>query len=162
MSLSLRPTRADDLSDVLALEADPDVAPWITRWTRERHLRAISDADESHMSFADGGSFAGFLLLAGLCRPDRCVELRRIALRRRGEGRGKNALALALDRCFDEHAASRVWLDVVPRNLRAARLYELTGFLDGGLPPDGPPTPLRVMSIDGAAWAIARRSLDTS
>jgi RimJ/RimL family protein N-acetyltransferase len=159
VALRLRDTAEPDLPAVLAIEADPDVAPWITRWSAARHRRAISDADEAHMVFRDGPHVAGFLLLAGLSGEERSVELRRIALSHRGEGLGAVALDLALGRAFASFGARRVWLDVLPENVRAQRLYERAGFVEEGLLheahllPDGSLASLRLMSTQAEDWA---------
>lgn len=153
VDLELADTRESDLEQVLELEADPDVAPWIAPWSRERHTRAIRERDEAHLRFVDAGGFAGFCLLAGLNDPSGSIELRRLALCRRGEGLGRHALALVLAHIFVKAGARRVWLDVVPANARAIRLYERAGFDSDGLTaathllPDGSFSPLRLMSI---------------
>lgn len=162
MGLMLRATVEADLPAVLALEADPDVAPWITSWPAARHREAISDPDQAHLTFIDGDRSVGFLLLAGLTGQNRSVELRRIALSRRGEGLGAAALTLTLEHAFGSCAAHRVWLDVLPDNARALRLYERTGFLAEGLLreahllPDGSFASLRLMSILHEEWARRR------
>ncbi|HEX9482512.1 MAG TPA: hypothetical protein VF927_10460 [Solirubrobacteraceae bacterium] len=94
MDLALADTEHTSLAAVLALEANPDVAPWISAWPLERHERAIFDPDEAHLTFLDAGRFAGFVLLAGLSHESRSVELRRIVLYRRGAGLGPVALDL--------------------------------------------------------------------
>jgi hypothetical protein len=53
VSTELRPTIASDLAAVLGIEGDPEVSPWITRWPAERHLAAIDDAGEAHLSVID-------------------------------------------------------------------------------------------------------------
>jgi RimJ/RimL family protein N-acetyltransferase len=161
VALKLRETVAPDLSEVMAIESDPDVSPWITAWSVDRHRRALAETDEAHMIFSRRGRTVGFLLLAGLTRPDRSIELRRIALSCRGEGLGAAAMDLALGYTFDVLRARRVWLDVLPANARALRLYERVGFADDGpaphghLLPDGSSIPLRLMSITETAFARA-------
>jgi len=158
MALTLRETAEEELPAVLALEADPDVSPWITAWPAERHLRAIQDPDEAHMAFWDESRHEGFLLLAGLRNENHSVELRRIALRRRGEGLGAAALDLALAHAFGSCTAHRVWLDVLEDNMRAQRLYERAGFAAEGLMreahllPDGSFASLRLMSTLRGDW----------
>lgn len=153
MSLELRETVEQDLPAILAIEADPDVAPWVTRWPLERHRAAIAEADEAHLVLCDEQALVGFALLAGLSGQPRSIELRRIALSSRGAGLGALALAIVLDHSFGALRAGRVWLDVLPGNRRALRLYERAGFVDEGLLadahllPDGSSVPLRVMSI---------------
>jgi diamine N-acetyltransferase len=156
--LSLRPTRPEDLDHVLALEADPDVSAWTATWPRERHLQAISDEDEAHLSIFEGPRHAGFALLIGVHDRNRAIELRRIALAQRGAGAGAQALDLVLDHAFGTCEAHRVWLDVMPGNARAQRVYERAGFVCEGvareahLLPDGSFAPLRVMSILVHEW----------
>lgn len=161
MALKLRETVERDLSDVMAIEGDPDVSPWITVWPAGRHRRALAEPDEAHMIFSRRGSTVGFLLLAGLNDPDRSIELRRIALSRRGAGLGAAALDLALGYAFDVLHGRRVWLDVLPGNARALRLYDRAGFADDGLAPDrhllpdDSSLPLRLMSITETAFRAA-------
>jgi RimJ/RimL family protein N-acetyltransferase len=153
VALKLRETLEGDLPEVMAIEGDPDVSPWITVWPADRHRRALSEPDEAHMIFSRSGRTVGFLLLAGLGAADESVELRRIALSRRGAGLGAGALDLALGYAFDVLNSRRVWLDVLPGNVRALRLYDRAGFADDGpaphrhLLPDGSSLPLRLMSI---------------
>ena len=163
MDLSLTPTTEADLDAVVALESDPDVAPWISPWPRERHLRAISAEELAHLSFRDAdGAFAGLLLLAGLSDPERSIELRRIALRVRGRGLGAQALQAALAHCFEALGAQRVWLDLLPDNERAAAVYRRVGLTDEGVVenahplPDGSLGPLRFMSISSDDWRATR------
>ncbi len=158
MALKLRDTLVSDLPDVLAIEAEPDVARWVSGWPADRHRRAISDPDEAHMVFCRRGAVVGYLLLAGLSSAAQSLELRRIALRTRDEGLGADALELALGYGFDVLGADRVWLDVLEDNARARRLYDRAGFTDDGLAggphllPDGTAVPLRLMSIRQERW----------
>jgi RimJ/RimL family protein N-acetyltransferase len=153
VALELRETAERDLPGVLAIEADPEVAPWITRWPLQRHRRAIIEPDEAHLALYDDGSLVGFVLLAGLCAESGLIELRRIALGRRGAGIGALALSIVLDHSFGALGANRVWLDVLPGNLRALRVYERAGFADerlldaAHLLPGGSSVAPRVMSI---------------
>ncbi|HXD55399.1 MAG TPA: GNAT family protein [Solirubrobacteraceae bacterium] len=165
MDLSLRDTTEADLRAVQALECDPDVAPWISPWPRERHVRTFSDADMAHLTYsAADGRFEGFLLLAGLTDPAGSLELRRIALQSRGRGLRSAAFELALARCFDTYGARRVWLDMLPSNERAAAVYARAGLLDEGILvnahplPDGSLGHLRVMSISARERAATRAS----
>jgi diamine N-acetyltransferase len=157
VTVALRPTTSSDLASVLEIEADPEVSPWITCWPAERHLEAIISPDEAHLTVVRADRTVGFVLLAGLGDPARVIELRRIALSSRGAGIGYAALAQTLRVAFTEHDAQRVWLDVLPGNLRARHVYQSSGFrferlLPGAHPsPDGP-LPLLVMSIQRPDW----------
>ena len=94
----------------------------------------------------------GFVLLAGLANPHRCVELRRIVVSPAGHGLGRVGLALTIDHVFDRLHAHRLWLDVKVDNHRAQRAYERAGFIREGvlrdaLLVDGTYVSLIVMSI---------------
>jgi diamine N-acetyltransferase len=156
--LLLRRATEADLEFVLSAEADPEVAPFIVRWSAERHRRAMEAADEESLIVADGERPVGFALLAGLEDPNRVVELRRIVIVRRGEGIGRRALEMLLERAFVELGAHRVWLDVRPHNERARRAYAAVGFVEEGLmrdaarTPSGDYEPLILMSMLEPEW----------
>jgi diamine N-acetyltransferase len=157
MTLILRETTAEDLDFVLAAEADPDASPFVIRWSREQHERALSDADQAHLLVASGDAAVGFVLLAGLENEHRSVELRRIVVATKGRGLGREALALVLDHAFGPLGAHRVWLDVKVHNERARRAYAAVGFVEEGvlreaLLSDGTYESLAVMSILDREW----------
>ena len=71
---------------------------------------------------------------------------------------------LALGYAFDVLSALRVWLDVLPANARALRLYRSAGLVDDGviedahLLPDGSLAETRLMSIRAERWSRAPAS----
>jgi diamine N-acetyltransferase len=162
--LLLRRATEADLAFVLDAEADLDASPFINRWSAERHRRAIAAADEEALIVVEGGEPVGFVLLAGLEDPNRVVELRRIVVVRRGEGIGRRALEMVLERAFSQLEAHRVWLDVKPHNERARRAYAAVGFVEEGLMRDAARTPagdyesLILMSMLEPEWRERRPS----
>jgi len=86
------------------------------------------------------------------------IEFRRYVVWEPGRGIGSAALPLVLAHCFDELGTHRVWLDVMPDNGRARRVYERAGFRAEGLlrdalrRPDGSVVPLVLMAITAAEW----------
>ena len=62
--MSLRPTTADDLDFVMALERHPDNAPFVGQWTRQQHEAAIADRLREHWIIEDRatGRSVGFLI----------------------------------------------------------------------------------------------------
>ncbi len=161
--MELRATTEADLGVVIAIEAAPEVARWVTVWPRERHLQAIGSDDEAHLLALDRGEIAGYVLLAGLSNPHRSIELRRIALAadRRGRGLGRETLDLALELAFQHYLAHRVWLDVLPENEVARNLYASAGLVNEGvmrdahLHADGSFSPLLLMSTLRGEWERA-------
>jgi diamine N-acetyltransferase len=107
------------------------------------------------------GERPGFVILA-LNRPHNAIELRRIAIARRGIGLGRAALEATLDHAFGSCAAHRVWLDVMLDNERARGLYESAGFVAEGVMRDAHRLgdsylPLCLMSILEPEWRERRR-----
>ena len=152
MALRFRLTTVSDLDFVLALEGEPDVAPFICAWSRSRHAQAISDGDERHLIIVDGQQRVGFALLAGLATERHSVELRRIVVSHRGSGLGRKALGLIIEHVFRDLRAHRLWLDVKPCNERALRVYGSLGFVREGVLRDA-------LLVDGRYQSLAVMSL---
>jgi RimJ/RimL family protein N-acetyltransferase len=106
---------------------------------------------EAELIVEAGGVPVGFLILAGL--GTRVVELRRLAIAAPGRGYGRATIAWVVEHVFADPGVDRVWLDVVPRNARARRLYEAVGFTldeiraDADIAPDGTRGPLAYYSL---------------
>ncbi|MFT3866194.1 MAG: GNAT family N-acetyltransferase [Solirubrobacterales bacterium] len=133
MSVELRESVSGDVEGVLALEADPAVAPFVEAWPAERHLVAIGDPGFAHLQVVVDDRPAGFVILAGLHDPNDCIELRRIVVSPPGRGLGRAALELVVEHAFGPLGAHRLWLDVKPGNERARRLYASLGFAEEGV-----------------------------
>ena len=129
ISVQLRPTLEFDLDFVLKLEADPDTAPYIHRWSIEEHRGAIAAPDVAHWIVEDPvrGAVVGFIILRGLGTD--ALELRRIAISEKGRGYGTAAVRLVKDAAFGGLAARRLWLDVYDFNDRARSVYTAEGFV---------------------------------
>ncbi len=128
-----RPTSADDIDFVLALEADPDTRPFIAHWSREEHQAAVDSADDAHWILEESEEPVGYMILQQV-RSQR-VELRRIAIARKGHGYGRLALEEAKRVVFEEWGAAVLWLDVFDFNTRAKALYESEGWVTVGARP---------------------------
>jgi hypothetical protein len=128
--LRLRPTTADDLDFVLALERDAENAPFIGRWSREEHADAIAASDREHwiIARASDGARLGFLLAFDLRAPGFGVYVKRIAISEKSRGLGREALGRFARHAFDDLQASHLWLTVFPENERAQRSYRAVGF----------------------------------
>ena len=130
----LRPTTEGDLAFVLREEGDEENRPFIGRWPRDRHLRALADASVEHLVAEDrGGEPLGYAILTGIGGPGRIVCLKRLMVARKGRGYGRAVLRLVKRRAFGELGAHRLWLDVKEGNARARGLYESEGFVQEGV-----------------------------
>lgn len=161
--LELLPAILDDLDFVIDLERRPDIASFITVWTRERHRQAIESADEMHLVAREAGERVGYVIFAGTTNEHRNAELRRIVVAEPGRGVARRLIPLALDRAFGEIGAHRVWLDLKTTNHRARRAYASAGFRFEGVARDGLRVgdeyePMEIMAILAGEHPVATRS----
>ena len=133
MPIVLRETSERDLDLVLEIEGDPGVAPYMVRLSREEQREAILSEREERLLVVEDGEVVGTALLSGIGGRNDSIEIRRVAITRRGRGLGRRALELVVDRAFDRHGAHRVWLDTQPGNERALRAYAAVGFVRDGV-----------------------------
>lgn len=132
-SVRFRATAPADLDFVLLLEADPETSRFIAHWSREQHQAAINSADDAHWILEDSEGPAGYVILQDV-RSER-VELRRIAIAKKGCGYGRLALRDTKRIVFDDWEAEVLWLDVFDFNTRAKELYESEGWVTVGSRP---------------------------
>ena len=128
--LRLRPTRTEDLDFVLRIEADPDYSRFIGSWSHAEHAAAFESPGTEHqiLESRDGEAPCGYVITHDLRRSGHGVYLKRLAVRPRGKGLGREALRLVAEHAFRELGASHLWLAVRANNEGAARLYARLGF----------------------------------
>jgi diamine N-acetyltransferase len=147
--LRLRPTMLSDLDFVISVERDSHNLPFITPWERTQHEGAVRFPDFRHFIVEGGDDYAsiGFVILQGCRNPQRSVELKRLVLQAKGQGRGlgRACVRLLKQMAFRDLHAHRFWLDVKLLNTRALALYASEGFVEEGRLRES----VRV-SIDGA------------
>jgi RimJ/RimL family protein N-acetyltransferase len=120
-----------DAAGFAAIEQAPDTRDYIRPYTTVEHERFLLDPQLVYLRILDGGTPAGFMLLA-LDQDDRSVEFRRIVVTRRNGGVGQAAI-VAMERfCAQELGRERVWLDVFEHNARARHVYEKLGYAPFG------------------------------
>jgi RimJ/RimL family protein N-acetyltransferase len=161
VALKLRGATEADLFFMIGLETDDDAKPWLARWPRERHLQSFSSAEEEPLIVEDDGQPVGYATLSGLTNEHGSVEVRRLVVAQRGQGVGREALKLVVDRAFDVYRPHRVWLDLMTGNERAKRAYEAVGFVEEGTLRESLHTPdgfesMIVMSVLEREWRMRR------
>jgi RimJ/RimL family protein N-acetyltransferase len=99
---------------------------------------------------------AGFALFCDLHNRAGAIELRRLALRDVGKGKGRAFVQLLTDYAFERLGAQRVWLDTNFDNVRAQAVYSVVGYqLEGKLRAHGYCAPL-ARAIDQWIYGILR------
>lgn len=129
MDVSLRPTTAEDLDFVMALERHEENREFIGQWTREQHVETIARADREHWIISDAaGTALGFVIVYDVRHLGQGIYIKRIAIGPKSVGVGRRALAQLLDRSFQHQRAEFVTLAVFAHNARAQRAYRAVGF----------------------------------
>lgn len=133
--LDLRPTTPSDLEFVLAAESDPENAPYVGQWSRQRHLDHLTRSPQGHqilLSVPDHHPI-GYAIFMGIGDPNRSIQLKRLVITVKGKGYGRAALQRFKGLAFDQWGAHRFWLDVKDHNQRARYLYGSCGFIQEGI-----------------------------
>lgn len=128
----LRATTEDDLPFVLEAECHPANAPFVGQWPEGRHREAMASPRWLH-GIATSGADArrvGYVILSGVGEPT--LELTRMVVTEKGRGLGRDLLRLLVRAAFGHLGAHRFWLDVMPHNQRAWKLYASEGFVEEG------------------------------
>jgi RimJ/RimL family protein N-acetyltransferase len=133
MAITIEPATSADIPELMAVERGEGFETLVGRWSAEQHANEMAlSGSHYRVARSTGQTIDGFVLLQGLDDPQDCATLRRIAVKRPGEGLGPRLLAAALAHGFGI-GAHRVQLRVYPENTRARRAYERMGFQAEGL-----------------------------
>jgi RimJ/RimL family protein N-acetyltransferase len=160
----LRRATPDDIPFVMSTERLDGYDALVGRWDEDRHRAALSDGRHAYFIADDGAAPAGFVILREWNSPERVTLLKRIAVRRPGQGLGRALTRAAAALVFEETDAFRLWLGVFPENERARRAYEAAGFVAEGIARGsaffgGVHRDELVMSLLRPEWAAQRSAL---
>jgi diamine N-acetyltransferase len=131
--MHIRNTTLTDIDFVCKLECDPENTPFITQWSKEKHIHSLTNDDILHLILEDT-SPVGYVILTGLTNPNKSIELLRITIGPKNKGHVKKAFRIVKELAFTKYEANRLWLNVKVTNARAIHLYTKQGFqLEGTL-----------------------------
>ncbi|MEM7553951.1 MAG: GNAT family protein [Cyanobacteria bacterium P01_A01_bin.84] len=131
--ISLLPTLPENLEIILAMETDPENAPYIRHWERRKHLAALDNPDIAHLKIVSEDKILGYVILVGITNIDRSIEFKRIVIQQKGRGIGRQTIRLIQDLVFNRYQAHRLWLEVIINNIKACNLYLSEGFIEEGI-----------------------------
>jgi len=131
--LSFRYATHDDVSFIVGTQRQPDVAAFVGFADDEEISASIVEAEQAYLIALDDCQIpVGFAYLRQLGRPERSIELHRLAIGNRNKGYDSEFLKLILVEAFGPLNANRLWLDVFPENVRARNIYQRLGFAEEG------------------------------
>ncbi|MCL6604832.1 MAG: GNAT N-acetyltransferase [Paenibacillus sp.] len=132
--IKIRRTDIEDLEFVIRTEHDNENKSFITQWTIEQHIAALTNSDCLHLVIEDlSSNLVGYSIIFGLENKNANVELMRLAISQKGKGYGGKSIRLLQQFIFEHLEAHRLWLDVREHNERAKSLYERLGFQREGM-----------------------------
>ncbi len=130
--IRLRRSSPNDIEYVLNVEADPDNAAFIIRWSLNEHLEAIANASRAHWIIEHPLREIplGYVILSARDSPHESIEFNRITISEKSRGYGREGLRLVSRAMFEDYGAHRLWLEVMTHNQRAHSLYLSEGFVE--------------------------------
>lgn len=123
----------DDINFIISMEEDTENRNFIWQGTYEEHMNEIKDENYFLWIFKSIDNREIGYSLSKFEPKSEVFELRRIAIKEKGKGYGKEALNIIIRYAFEKCCANRFWLDVYPANNVGIKLYESFGMHRDGV-----------------------------
>ena len=131
--LCLRYADADDVLFIVQTQDLPHIKEFVGSSSDGEISASISDPDEAYiLALRDENIPVGFVYLRQINRPERSIELFRLAISEPNKGFGSAFMELIIAEAFGPLNANRLWLDVFPQNIPARKIYRRCGFVEEG------------------------------
>lgn len=126
--------RQEDIIGIIEMESDKANRDFVWTGTYDDHKLEINDKNHELLLFIkkENSSVIGFALVCMDFHSKKC-ELRRLVVKEKGQGYGKEIMKGLLKYTFENLKLNRFWLDVYPDNLVAINLYESLGLHRDGI-----------------------------
>lgn len=118
----------NDIALIIELENHPANRDFVWQGSTEEHLSEINDPNHDLIVMK---TFDGEIIGYTLTRYDyhsQWAELRRLVIRSKGQGYGKETMLGMFRYYFEVKNLNKVWLDVYPDNTVGIKLYESLGM----------------------------------
>jgi len=116
-------TEIKDVDEIISIESQKENSNFIFSWPKQRHIEAINNTNELHVTIRDKDLIIGYVLLSGIGDIHGSIEFRRIAIKEKGRGYGRESIKLIKRLAFEKEKCHRLWLDVYDDNYKALNLY---------------------------------------
>lgn len=122
-----------EIPKIIQLEEHPDNRNYLWIGTVEEHKDEIKDPNHILCVFKEKTvGIIGYALIR-LNRSSNVLELRRIAIDKKGIGYGTEIMEKLFEYAFTKLNVNRFWLDVYPDNNIGIKLYEKLGMHSDGV-----------------------------
>lgn len=126
-------TVESDIDTIVSMESEVENSMFIIPNTKEEHHQLLNDENIEHLLLkSENDELIGFAILAGIENRHNNIEFRRIVIKTKGKGYGRDAIREITTYCFEILKCHRLWLDVLESNSRARHLYHSEGFKEEG------------------------------
>ncbi|WSG99517.1 GNAT family N-acetyltransferase (plasmid) [Rhizobium johnstonii] len=132
-SLTVEPASAADIPFIMSIERSPGYQALVGSYDATEHRRRMEAPTCTYLLCRNAGELVGFAVIRRDDDGMGTAQLHRIAVSPPGNGYGSAFLRKICRWVFSEHGLDRLWLDVLPSNVNAARLYEKLGFVREGV-----------------------------
>lgn len=130
--IRIRTACLDDEPFMRMVEREDDNQRWVGHWPLPWRIARFGDPDFLQCIIERGdGTPVGILIFCGLTHAEEKLQLKRIALMEKGQGLGREALALAQKWAFEVVGTPTLFLGTKAENYRAQHVYLSTGFRAG-------------------------------
>lgn len=161
--ISIRRAGQADIEFIMVTEKLPGYAERVGAHSAEVHLHKMSLPHYRYLiGEGDDGAF-GFAVIKQDDDGKGIANLNRVAVRQTGRGIGTRFILALSDLIFSDPAMERLWLDVLPDNDIARRVYSKIGFIEEGVMrsalrfPDGRRADLLLMSLLRHEWEQSQK-----
>ncbi len=124
----------EHIDSIIEMENHPDNRNFVWQGTREEHIKEIKDPNHMLLVIKEkpGEEIIGYALIH-MDYKSNIFELRRIVIKKKGQGYGREAMEAIIKYAFEETHTNRFWLDVYPDNTIGINLYESLGMHRDGV-----------------------------
>lgn len=132
-SFTVERAGAADIPLIMSIERSPGYPALVGCYEASEHLRRMDAPTCTYLLARNEGEVVGFAVLRRDDDGMGTAQLHRIAVSSPGHGYGQAFLREICRWVFAGREIDRLWLDLLPSNVRAARLYQALGFVREGV-----------------------------
>ena len=132
-SLTVELASAADIPLIMAIERSPGYPALVGSYDADDHRRRMEAPTCDYLLCRSVGQLVGFAVIRRDEDGMGTAQLHRIAVSPPGQGYGSSFLEEICLWMFAKDDIQRLWLDVLPSNERAARVYRSMGFVREGV-----------------------------